>query len=185
MYKYIIIGIIVLILLCIIWIISIYNKLVKLRNQVKDQWSQVDVQLKSRFDLIPNIVETVKGYASHEKQTFEDVVKARNNALKATTAKEEIKADNELTESLNKLFALSEAYPLLKSDANFKELQTSLKEVEEKIAFSRQFYNDTVLKYQNAIEVFPNVFVAKLFGFKQEQFFEAKENEKENIKVKF
>lgn len=186
MEKYIILGIIILvIILLIIWIIKTYNNLVELRNKVKDQWSQVDVQLKKRFDLIPNIVETVKGYAKHEQETLTAVVEARNAALGAKTANEEITANKELSGALNKLLALSEAYPELKADGNFKNLQENLKEVEDKISYARQFYNDTVLTYKNATEKFPTVIIAGLLGFKQEQFFEATAEEKENVKVKF
>lgn len=186
MNGYIIFGIVaVVIVLIVIWIIKTYNKLVQLRNKVKDQWSQVDVQLKKRFDLIPNIVETVKGYAKHEKETLNAVIEARNSALSATTPNDEMNANNQLSGALNKLFALSEAYPELKADSNFKDLQENLKDVEDKIAYARQFYNDTVLKYKNAIEMFPTVFIASMLGFKQEQFFEATEDEKKNVKVQF
>lgn len=186
MNGYIIFGIVaVVIVLIVIWIIKTYNKLVQLRNKVKDQWSQVDVQLKKRFDLIPNIVETVKGYAKHEKETLNAVIEARNSALSATTPNDDMNANNQLSGALNKLFALSEAYPELKADSNFKDLQENLKDVEDKIAYARQFYNDTVLKYKNAIEMFPTVFIASMLGFKQEQFFEATEDEKKNVKVQF
>lgn len=186
MKGYIILGIVILVIVLIIsWIIKTYNKLVPLRNKVKDQWSQVDVQLKKRFDLIPNIVETVKGYAKHEKETLNAVIEARNNALSAKDPNAEMDANNQLSGALTKLFALSEAYPELKADSNFKDLQENLKEVEEKIAYARQFYNDTVLKYKNAIEMFPTVLIAGMLGFKQEQFFEATENERQNVKVQF
>lgn len=186
MEAYVIIGIIVVVIILLIsWFISTYNKLVQLRNKVNDQWSQVDVQLKRRFDLIPNIVETVKGYAKHEKDTLEAVINARNSAISAKNSNEEMNADNQLSGALNKLFALSESYPELKSDANFKNLQDNLKEVEDKISFARQFYNDTVLKYKNAIETFPIVLIAGMMGFKQVEFFEAKNEEKENVKVNF
>ena len=186
MNVYVILGIIgLVILLIVLWFISTYNKLVRLRNSVKDQWSQVDVQLKRRFDLIPNLVETVKGYAKHEKETLNSVVEARNSALNAQTPDAEIKANNELSGALSKLLVLSESYPELKADANFRSLQESLEEVEEKISYARQFYNDTVLKYKNAIETFPTVLIAGMFGFKQEQFFAATEEEKQVVKVKF
>ena len=171
------------ILLLGLWLIITYNRLTKLRNKVKDQWSQVDVELKKRFDLIPNIIETVKGYAKHEKDTFTAVVEARNSALNATTPREEINANDKLSNALSKLFALSEDYPELRADTNFRNLQENLKDVEDKIAFARQFYNDTVLKYKDAIETFPTVLIAGMLGFKQEQFFKASEEEKENVKV--
>jgi len=175
----------ILVLLVGSFLVSNYNELVKLRNNVKDQWAQIDVLLKRRADLIPNLVETVKGYAKHESETFENVVKARNSINTATTKEEEVKANNELTQALTHLFALTEAYPELKANTNFIDLQNNLKEAEDKIQFSRQFYNDTVLKYQNKIEMFPSNIVASIFGFKPESFFEASEQDKEVVKVKF
>ena len=186
MKGYIILGIIIFVIILLVsWIIKTYNNLVQLRNKVKDQWSQVDVQLKRRFDLIPNIVETVKGYAKHEKDTLTAVIEARNIAVSATNPADEMNADNKLSGALSRLFALTEAYPELKADKNFQDLQENLKDVEDKIAFARQFYNDTVLKYKNAIEMFPANLIAGLLGFKQEQFFQATEEEKENVKVQF
>ena len=179
----IIIGAIVL--LTLVWLASTYNSLVNLRNKVKDQWAQVDVLLKRRADLIPNIVETVKGYAGHEKETLEAVVNARNKAISATNQHDEMAANGELTQALGKLFALAESYPDLKANINFMDLQTNLKETEDKISFARQFYNDTVLTYQNKIEMFPSNIVASLFGFKAAEFFEATEAEKETPKVQF
>ncbi len=180
------IAIIIIIALGIaFYVIATKNKLIQLRNRVQDQWSQVDVQLKRRFDLIPNIVETVKGYASHEQDTFTKVIDARNSALGAKSATEEMEANNELTGALNKLLALSEAYPDLKANDNFKNLQNNLREVEDKIAYARQFYNDAVLKYKDAIEMFPSSIVASMFGFRPEKFFEATAEEKNNVKVQF
>lgn len=181
----ILIAILLVTLLIIIWIIRTYNKLVGLRNKVKDQWSQVDVQLKRRYDLIPNLVETVKGYVKHERNTFKEVVEARNAALSAASPTEEMNADSKLGSALNKLLALSEAYPELKADQNFLDLQQKLTEVEDKIAFARQFYNDTVLGYKNAVQMFPTVLIARLMGFEDEKFFEASSVERENVKVKF
>lgn len=180
---WIIVGVILGALL--IYVISAYNSLVKLRNSVKDSWAQIEVVLKRRYDLIPNLVETVKGYSKHEKETLDAVIKARNNAVDATTKEEEMKAASEVSKTLGKLFALAENYPDLKANQNFMELQTTLKETEDKISFSRQFYNDTVLTYKNKIEMFPTNIIANMFGFKEEKFFEATEEEKENIKVKF
>lgn len=186
MIGYMILGVVSLVvIILLVWVIGTYNKLIRLRNKVKDQWSQVDVQLKRRFDLIPNLVETVKGYAKHEADTLEAVITARNMALNANTTSDEMDADNQLSGALNKLLALGESYPDLKADTNFRDLQENLKNVEEKISFARQFYNDTVLNYKNAIEVFPTVLIAGLLGFKQEQFFEATVEEKQNIKVQF
>lgn len=178
----IIIAIIVIVLL---WVVGVYNSLVQLRNAVKDQWSQIDVHLKRRADLIPNIVETVKGYAGHEKGTLEAVINARNKAVSATTKEDEISANGELTGALSRLFALTEAYPDLKANTNFLDLQNTLQETEDKISFSRQFYNDAVLKYRNKLEMFPTNIIANIFGFKPEMFFEATNAEKETPKVKF
>ena len=180
-----IIGIIAFVLIVILFIISTYNRLVILRNRVRDQWAQIDVQLKRRFDLIPNVVNTVKGYAKHESETLENVIKARNTFMSASTKEDEIKADGELTNAISKLFALTESYPELKANENFIKLQDELKETENKIASSRQFYNDTVLNYNNKIELFPSNIVAALFHFKSETFFEASSKERENVKVEF
>lgn len=185
MAKYIIIGIVVVIVLIILWVIGTYNKLVVLRNRVKDQWAQIDVQLKRRFDLIPNLVETVKGYAKHESETLENVIKARNTFLNATTPEAEMQADGELTKAISKLFALTESYPDLKANTNFVELQKELQQTEEKIASARQFYNDTVLTYNNKIETVPSNIVASMFKFECQAFFEANETERENVQVKF
>lgn len=176
---------IVIVVLIILYVIKTYNTLVSLRNRVKDQWAQIDVQLKRRFDLIPNLVNTVKGYTKHESETLENVIKARNTFLSASTKEDEMKADGELTGAISKLFALAESYPDLKANQNFIDLQGELKETENKIASSRQFYNDTVLKYNNKIEMFPSNIVAGLFHFKMESFFQANESERENVKVEF
>lgn len=185
MGKYIVIGIIVLVVLLVLYVISTYNKLVRVRNMVKDQWAQIDVQLKRRFDLIPNLVETVKGYAKHEKETLEGVIKARNTFLSATTPEAEMEANGELTKAVSKLFALAESYPELKANENFMSLQNDLKDTENKIASARQFYNDVVLKYNNMIEMFPSNIVASMFAFKVQTFFQANEEERENVKVQF
>lgn len=177
--------IIVVLVLIILSIISTYNELVRLRNKVKDQWSQIDVQLKRRCDLIPNLVETVKGYAKHEKGTLEAVIKARNTFLSAKTPEDEMKASKEVTSALTKLFALAEAYPDLKANENFTSLQNTLSETEDKISYARQFYNDNVMNYKNKIEMFPSNIVAGIFNFKPEPFFEATEEERKNVEVKF
>lgn len=181
-WTWIVIAILVIIVL---YVIATYNKLVVLRNRVKDQWSQIDVQLKRRFELIPNLVETVKGYAKHESETLEGVIKARNTFLSANTKEAEMEANNQLTNAITKLFALSESYPELKANTNFIELQSELKETADKITYARQFYNDTVLNYNNKIEMFPSNIIASMFRFKSEAFFEASETEKENVEVKF
>ena len=182
----VVIGIIVVLVLLVFgFFIGNYNILVQLRNRVRDQWSQIDIQLKRRFDLVPNLVETVKGYTKHEKETLEGVVKARNAYQIATTPEEQMKADGELTKTLTKLFALAEAYPDLKANDNFMELQTELSNIEEKISTARQFYSDSVLNYNNRVQMFPSNIVASMFGFREEKYFEALSEERENVKVKF
>ena len=179
---WIIVGIVVILIL---FVIGTYNSLISLRNKKDDQWSQIEVQLKRRADLIPNLVETVKGYAAHEKDTLEAVVSARNKAVSATTPEAEMQANGELSQALGRLFALTEAYPDLKANTNFVDLQNQLKETEDKISYSRQFYNDTVLKYQNKKESFPSNIIAGMFGFKTFKFFEAEEQDRKVPEVKF
>lgn len=179
------IVIIVVVVLLIVFIASVYNSLVQLRNRVKDQWSQIDVQLKRRFDLIPNLVETVKGYTKHESETLEGVVKARNSYVTAETPEQAMKADGELTQAISKLFALTESYPDLKANTNFMQMQEELQQTENKIASARQFYNDTVLQYNNKVQMVPSNIVAGIFNFKAEAFFEAADSERENVKVQF
>ena len=177
--------ILIVVAIIVLYVISTYNGLVVLRNKVKDQWSQIEVQLKRRADLIPNLVETVKGYAAHEQDTLEAVVSARNKAVSATTPEAEMQANGELSQALGRLFALTEAYPDLKANTNFVDLQNQLKETEDKISYSRQFYNDTVLKYQNKKESFPSNIIAGMFGFKTFKFFEAEEQDRKVPEVKF
>ena len=179
------IVVLVIVVLLVIYFVLTYNKLVDLRNRVRDQWSQIDVQLKRRFDLIPNLVSTVKGYAKHESETLESVIEARNSYTTATTPHEKMQANNMLSDTLSKLFALAENYPDLKANQNFLELQTELQETEDKIAMARQFYNDTVLTYNNKIEMFPSNIVASMFKFKMEEFFKAEEEARQNVKVEF
>ena len=167
------------------FVVSNYNGLVKLRNKVKDQFSQIDVQLKKRSDLIPNLVETVKGYSKHESETLEKVIQARNTYLSAGTPDEKLKSSGELTQAIGKLFALAESYPDLKANTNFLDLQSQLKEIEDKISYARQFYNDSVLMYNNKIEMFPSNIIAGMFHFEKETFFEATDDEKKNVEVKF
>ena len=174
-----------IVLLILLFIGTTYNSLVSLRNKVKDQWAQIDVLLKRRTDLIPNLVETVKGYAKHESETLENVIAARNKVVDAKTTEEEIKADGELSRALGRLMAVAEAYPDLKANTNFLDLQANLKETEDKIQYARQFYNDAVLIYKNKLEMFPSNIIASMFGFKQEAFFEASEADKEVPKVQF
>ena len=182
--KWWIILIIVLVLI-VLWAISVYNSLIALKNRVKDQWAQIDVQLKRRFDLIPNLVETVKGYTKHESETLEAVIKARNTYVSATVPEEQMKADGELTQAISKLFALTESYPELKANTNFQALQQELTETESKIAAARQFYNDTVMVYNNKVSMVPSNIIASLFKFNKETFFEANETERQNVQVKF
>ena len=177
--------IIVVLVLLVLWFVGTYNGLIKLRNRKDDQWSQIDVQLKRRADLIPNLVETVKGYAKHEKSTLEDVVKARNSYMSASTPEEKMKEAGELTKMVNKLFALAESYPDLKANQNFLSLQEDLKDTENKISTARQFYNDTVLTYNNKVQMVPSNIVAGICGFKTATFFEATEEERKNVKVSF
>ncbi len=172
-------------ILIFFWAISVYNKLIALRNRVKDQWAQIDVQLKRRFDLIPNLVETVKGYTKHESETLEAVIKARNTYVSATLPEDQMKADGELTKAISKLFALTESYPELKANTNFQALQQELTETESKIASARQFYNDTVMVYNNKVAMVPSNIIASLFKFEKEAFFEANETERQNVQVKF
>ena len=177
--------VIAIVVILIIWFVATYNSLINLRNRVKDQWSQIDVQLKRRADLIPNLVETVKGYAKHEKTTLDEVINARNSFNSASSKEEEIKASGELTGMLNRLFALAESYPDLKANQNFMSLQNDLRDTEDKISTMRQFYTDTVLTYNNKVETIPSNIVAKLANFKVESFFEMNEQEKEVPKVSF
>lgn len=181
----IIIIIVGIVLLLVFYAVGVYNKLVNARNKIKDQFAQIDVQLKRRTDMIPNLVETVKGYAKHEEKTFKEVVEARNKMNTASGINEELEASNAITGALNKLFALSEAYPELKANENFLLLQKDLKETEDKLSYARQFYNDTVLEYNNLREKFPSNIVAGLFKFKEINFFTASEKDKEVPNVKF
>ena len=177
--------ILIVIALIVIYVISQYNGLVSLRNKVDDQTSQIDVQLKKRFDLIPNLVETVKGYAKHEKETLEGVINARNSYASANNLGDQLKADGELNNAISKLFALAESYPELKANTNFMHLQTELTSIEEKIGYARQFYNDSVLKLNNKIDMFPSNIIASMFNFKKREFYKAEEAERQNVEVKF
>ena len=175
----------IVIILLVLYVISTYNSLVGLKNKVKDGWSQIEVVLKRRADLIPNLVETVKGYTKHEEGTLTAVVEARNKAVSAKTPEEAMKADGEITQALSRLFALTESYPELKANQNFLDLQKSLEEAEDKITYSRQFYNDNVLNYNNKTEMFPSNIVASIFKFEKFKFFEASEQDRETPKVQF
>ncbi len=175
-----------IIAILVIFLIATYNRLVTLRQRIRNAWSQIDVQLKRRYDLIPNLVNTVKGYATHERETFENVTKARNMAVQAKGIDEQAGAENLLTGALKSLFAVAESYPELKADANFRQLQEELSNTEGKIAFSRQFYNDTVMSFNTMIQRFPTVLIAGMFGFHKEEYFNIDEAAaREPVKVEF
>ena len=179
---------ILLIIIGVIFVaaIGIYNGLVVLRNRCENAWSQVDVQLRRRYDLIPNLVETVKGYAKHEREVFERVTQARTSAINANTVKDQAQAENMLSGALKSLFAVAENYPELKANQNFLMLQEELAGTESKIAFARQFYNDTVMKFNQKQQVFPSSIIANMFSFKEREYFEIGEAAaKEPIKVSF
>lgn len=180
--TYVLIGLIALVGIYLFWL---YNSLVRAKTRVEEAWSQIDVQLKRRVDLIPNLVETVKGYAKHEKGLFENVTKARSALLEAKTVKESGEADNLLTSALKTLFAVAENYPDLKASDNFKELQDELADTENKISYARQFYNGNVRDFNIMIKSFPNVLIASALGFAAAEFFEAEKGEREKLEVKF
>lgn len=182
MITYLVIGAIVILLL---WVLGAYNSLVTLRNRVREAWSQIDVQLKRRSSLIPNLVEAVKGYVKHEKGVLTEVTKARTALMDAKNPHEAAKADNMLTGALKSLFAVAEAYPDLKASENFKQLQEELSDTETKVAASRQFYNTNVLDLNNSLETVPSSFIGSMFGFTKMEFFKASEEEKKDISVKF
>lgn len=167
------IVILVIIVVLVVAVIGLYNNLVKLRNMVDNAWAQIDVQLQRRLDLIPNLVETVKGYAAHESGTLEEVTKARSAVMNASTPEGKMEADGILTGALKSLFAVAEAYPDLKANTNFQQLQAELSNTEDKISYMRQSFNDTVMKYNTAIQTFPAVLVAGMMGFKQRDSFDA------------
>lgn len=178
--------ILLVVLVLIVWFLSAYNGLVRLRNSVKNAWSQIDVQLKRRHDLIPNLVETVKGYATHEKSTFDAVVKARSAALSAQNISEKIQAEQNLSGALGRLLLLVENYPDLKANQNYLALQEELTSTENKIGFARQFFNDQVMTYNNKIQSIPTNYIANFFQFKEETFFEVQDAvEREVPKVQF
>jgi len=168
-----------------VFVVGVYNGLIKLKNKVDEGWADIDTQLKRRHDLIPNIVETVKGYASHEAQTLENITKARSDAMSAQDTKGKEDAENMLSGALKSIFALAENYPDLKANQNFLDLQQTLTEVEENIQLSRRYYNATVRDFNTKIEVFPNNLLASPFGFKKRDFFQASDDEKKNVKVSF
>lgn len=176
---------IIIICAILLMLIFLYNSLVEKRNKVRNSWSQIDVQLKRRFDLIPNLVETVKAYASHERGTFEGVTEARTKYLSSNTPEDMMKANGELTQVLGKLLAVAEAYPELKANTNFLELQGELSKTEDKIGYARQFYNDVAMEYNNSVQMFPSSLIANMFNFKEEPFFDVDASEKAAPKIKF
>jgi len=183
MIALIIVGVVILLLL--LYVVALYNGLVRLRNRVENAWAQIDVQLKRRYDLIPNLVETVKGDAAHEKEALERVIAARNAGLHAGTPHESAAADNMITGALKNLFALSEAYPDLKANQGFLDLQEELTGTESRIAYARQFYNDSVYKFNTKIESFPAVVLAGMLRFSKREYFEVDEGSRGNIQVQF
>lgn len=180
MWAYIIIAIIVLI---VVYALTLYNSFVKLNNKVKEAFSTMDVYLKKRWDLIPNIVETVNGYAEHEKNTLKEVVELRNSAYDKMSDEEKIKTNEKLSSGISEIMALAEAYPDLKANENFKDLSNQLTKVEDEIANSRKYYNGVVRIYNNKVEMFPSNVFAGLFGYKSKAMFEVSSNERENVKV--
>ena len=181
------IGLILLIIVgvALVWFISVYNGLIRLKNRVDEAWSDIEVQLKRRYDLIPNLVSTVKGYAAHEDKVFEKVTEARSRAMSAGTAHDKAQAENMLSQTLKSLFAVAEAYPELKANQNFLELQRELTDTEDKIQASRRFYNGNVRDFNTKLEIFPNNIVAGMLNFQKREFFDMDEKEKENVKVEF
>jgi LemA protein len=179
---YIVLGLVVLIGL---FAVVLYNGLIRLRNQIENAWAQIDVQLKRRYDLIPNLVETVKGYAAHERETLERVVQARNMAINANGVHEQAEAENVISGALKSLFALSEAYPDLKANANFLNLQEELTGTEGRIAYARQFYNDSVYRYNTKIQTFPAMIIAGMLRFTEREYFEADDGSRGPVQVQF
>ncbi len=174
-----------LILLIVIYVVATYNGLIGLRQRVNNAWSQVDVQLRRGYVLVPNLVGTVQGYASHERETFENITEARSRAIAAGSVDEQAGAENALTSALRSLFAVVENYPELKADTNFRQLQSELSDIESKIAFARSFYNDTVQKLNIRTQVFPANLVAGVFGFKERSYFEIDDAAREPVRVDF
>jgi LemA protein len=186
MATWIVLGVVVLVVLLIVfWIIGMYNGLVRARVRVREAWSGIDVQLKRRTSLIPNLVETVKGYAAHEREVLESVTRARAQLESATSPREAAQADNMLQATLRSLFAVAEAYPDLKANQNFLELQRELSDTEDKIAYSRQFYNTNVGNYNERLQTFPTVIIGNMFSFTAEEFYEAEEEARQDVRVSF
>ncbi len=177
--------IIILLAVFLVWVVTVYNRLVKEKLKVQTQWSQIDVVLKQRFDMIPNLVETVKGYTEHEKDTLQAVINARNGYLSANGPAAQIKSNTELTGAMSRLMAVAESYPELKASRNFLNLQQQIGEIEDKLADYRQFYNDTVMRYNSLLVTVPTNIIAKLFNFSEEAFFRAEDEEKVSLTIEF
>jgi LemA protein len=182
---WVLVVVVALVVLLLLVIIALYNRLVRLRNRAENAWAQVDVQLRRRYDLIPNLVETVKGYASHERETFEEVTRARAAAQQAQGVEQQAQAENALTAAIGRLFAVAEAYPELRATENFQQLQAQLTDVEQNIAIARQVYNDTVLTYDNALETVPTNVIAGIFNFRPRVYFETEGVTREAPTVQF
>ena len=179
-------AVVLLIIISVVWFIATYNAFIRLRNNVEEGFSTMDVYMKKRYDLIPNLVETVKGYATHEKETLQKVIEARNMAMNSSNPQEQIKNDNALNGTLKTLFAVAENYPQLQANANFMDLQNQLQILEGEIANSRKYYNGVVKVYENKREVFPSNIIANMFNFKSKELFEAENDEaRKNVKVDF
>ncbi len=179
------IVLIALAVLVLLYVIVTYNRLVRLRNRIENAWAQIDVQLRRRYDLIPNLVETVKGYAAHERATLEAVTQARASAINAQGPAEQARAENMITGALKSLFAVSEAYPELKANQNFLALQEELSGTEGRISYARQYYNDAVLRLNTKIQSFPSNILAGMFGFKEHEYFEADDTSRGPVSVQF
>ena len=180
-------GLIILLIIlgiCTLYFVIVYNKLINLNNKIKESFATMDVYLKKRWDLIPNIVETVKGYAKHEKDTFKEIIEMRNSDYDILSDEQKIKTNEQLTKDISKIMALAEAYPNLKANKNFLDLQKSLKDIEDEIAQSRKYYNATIRVYNNLVEMIPSNIIAKILGYNTKNMFEANADERQNIKVK-
>ncbi len=182
---WVVIVIVAVAVLLVLIVVGMFNKLVRLRNRAENAWAQVDVQLRKRYDLIPNLVETVKGYAAHERETFEAVTQARTAAQQAQGVAQQAQAENALTAAIGRLFAVAEAYPQLRATENFQQLQAQLSDVEQSIAIARQVYNDTVLSYDNALETVPTNVIAGIFHFNPREYFQTEDATREAPQVRF
>ncbi len=182
---WVVIVVVAIVVLLLLVVVGMFNKLVRLRNRAENAWAQVDVQLRKRYDLIPNLVETVKGYAAHERETFEAVTRARTAAQQAQGVAQQAQAENMLTQAIGRLFAVAEAYPQLRATENFQQLQAQLTDVEQSIAVSRQVYNDTVLTYDNALQTVPTNIIAGMFNFREREYFQTEDATRAAPRVDF